>query len=92
MVKIPSHATVPGSICRVENFALNANSGEILTVRETYVAKLGEEKEEGGAGPEFLVSISRVRLMEEILAEICKMTALITTVGAKEVSSLPIGS
>jgi hypothetical protein len=52
------------------------------------VAKLGEEKEEGGSGPEFLVSISRVRLLEEILAEICKMTALITTVGAKEVSSL----
>jgi len=51
------------------------------------VAKLGEEKEEGGAGPEFLVSISRVRLMEEILAEICKMTALITT-GAKEMFSL----
>ncbi len=56
-------------------------------MRETYVAKLGEEKEEGLWTSEFLVSISRVRLMEEILAEICKMTALITT-GAKEVSSL----
>jgi hypothetical protein len=93
MIRKPSKATVPSgltkkiniaranaSICRVEDFALYANSGEFFYQcrKYIYVAKFGEEKEEGRWTSEFLVSISRVRLMEEILAQICKMTALIT--------------